>query len=295
MLSEKRVGRKIYKRIFPYLCLTPLFLFLLLFLAYPIIFQIVLSVFRVPLNLQFQYVGLKNFLNLIRDPDFINSLRNATIFVGGSVAGQTGLGFLTAVLLRNVKVGRNFFRAIFLIPWLLSDVSIGSMYILMFNDYYGTINEILASLKLNKINFFTSTEFAIWVVTIANIWKSFCIVMLINSAALNSIPEELYEVARIDGASPLQSFRHITLSLMKPFIALSLIITTMATFNYFGLIYVMTYGGPLDSTTVPAFYMYRWALEWGDFGYAASVGVIILVVNLTLTTLYIKLLLRGEI
>jgi multiple sugar transport system permease protein len=277
------------KAIYPYFYVIPLFLFLLLFLAYPITFQIFLSFFKVPINLNFQYVGLKNFLNLVVDPLFITSLWNSIIFVGGSVAGQCGLGLLTAVLLRKIKVGRNIFRAIFLI---LSDVSIGYMFIMLFNDQYGTINEILATLGLSKIKFLTSTELAIWVVTLANIWKSFCIVMLMLSAALSSISEELYETAQIDGASPLQSFRYITLPLIKPFIALSLIITTMATFNYFGLIYVMTGGGPFDSTTVPAFYMYRWAIKWGDFGYAGAIGVIILIINLTLTTLYVRLLLR---
>ena len=135
-------------------------------------------------------------------------------------------------------------------------------------------------------------DHAIWVVTLANIWKSACIVMALCSAGLASIPNELYEVAQVDGASSVQSFRHITLPLMRPFLVLCLIITTMATFNYFGLIYVMTYGGPLDSTTVPAFYMYRWALEWGDFGYASTIGVFILILNLLLTFTYIKFLLR---
>jgi len=282
------------KVIYPYLYILPLFFLIFIFLAYPIIFQIVLSFFKVPLNLHFQYVGFKNFINLIKDVDFINSLKNSIIFVGGSVVGQCGVGFFASILLRRVKVGRHIFQAIYLIPWLLSDVSIGSMFILMFNDQYGTINEILSTFGLDKIKFLNSTETAIWIVTLANIWKSACVIMAINSAGLASIPEELYEVAQIDGSSPIQSFRYITLPLMRPFIALSLIITTIATFNYFALIYIMTYGGPLDSTTVPSFYMYRWALEWGDLGYAASIGVFILAINLVLTSIYIRFLLKAR-
>jgi len=252
---------------------------------------IALSFFDVSLNLRYTFVGLSNFERLFRDRKFINTFKPAAIFVGGSVAGQNGFGFLLSLLLNRKVKGKEFLRALFLIPWLISDLILGYMFLILF-DFHGAINDLLKYFGFQPVNWLMSTDLAIWIVTLANVWKSSCIVMAMHSSGLQSIPEELYDAAYVDGASLWQRFRFVTLPLMKPFIALSLIITTVATFNYFGVIYVITYGGPLDSTTVPTFYMYRWAFEWGQLGYASAIGVSVMIINVILTAVYIKILLR---
>jgi len=283
--------RRILGKIQPYFYVTPVYVFIAMFMAYPIIFLLVLSFFNVPLNLKYTFVGLQNFEGLFHDPHFFNTFIPAIIFVGGSVGGQNGFGFLLALLLNRKLKGTDILRAVFIMPWLISDLILGYMFLILF-DTHGTINEILASFHLSPVEWLLNMDLAIWIVTLANIWKSSCIVMAMHSSGLKSIPEELYEAAHVDGASLWQRFQFVTLPLMKPFIALSLIITTVATFNYFGVIYIITYGGPLDSTTVPSFYMYRWALEWGRLGYASAIGVFILIINIIFTAAYVKLLLR---
>jgi len=284
-------ARRILRNFQTYLYVTPVYAFIALFVAYPILFLLIFSFFDVPLNLKYTFVGLSNFERLFRDPEFFETFVPAIIFVGGSVAGQNGFGFLLALLLNRKVKGTGFLRAVFIMPWLISDLILGYMFLILF-DAHGTVNEIFKALGSQRIEWLMSTELAIWIVTLANIWKSSCIVMAMHSSGLQSISEELYEAAHVDGASLWGRFHFITLPLMKPFIALSLIITTVATFNYFGLIYVVTYGGPLDSTTVPAFYMYRWALEWGRLGYASAIGVFLIFINIILTAVYVKLLLR---
>jgi ABC-type sugar transport system permease subunit len=249
----------------------------------------VMPFFKVSFNLKFRFIGLQNFITLLNDGDFYNTFTPAAIFVGGSVAGQTGFGFLLAVLLNKKLKGFEAFRMLFLITWLLSDLIIGYMFILLFG-YHGTLNKILSSLGIGGVEWLTSPDLAIWIVTLANIWKSASFVMLLHSAGLKSIPTELYEAGRVDGATSWHTFRFITIPLMMPFIALTLIITTMATVNYIGLIYVMTAGGPLNSTTVPAFYMFLWAVRWGRLGYGSTIGLFIVLINLILTGIYLKFL-----
>jgi ABC-type sugar transport system permease subunit len=239
-----------------------------------------------------KFVGLNNYIQLLSDSTFIYSLKNSIYFVGGSVAGQCGFGFLLALLLKRKVRGTNFYRTIFMIPWLLSDVIIGVMFILLFTSY-GTINSILLQFGFTPINWLTTAELAMLVVTLANIWKSTSFYMFLNSAGLATIQEELYESAQVDGASLFQRFRFITVPIVKPFVALSILYSTITTYNYFGTIYVITYGGPLNATTVPAFYMYRVALEWGEIGYASAIGMFILVINLIFLSILMKLKLLG--
>jgi len=289
--TNRRIGRRIFGKIQTYLYVTPVYAFIALFVAYPVVFLLVFSLFDVPLNLKYTFVGLMNFERLSRDPKFFKTFIPAIVFVGGSVAGQNGFGFFLALLLNRKVKGVDFLRAVFIMPWLISDLILGYMFLILF-DAHGTINEILKTFGLQRVEWLMNTDLTIWIVTLANIWKSSCIVMAMHSSGLQSISEELYEAAHVDGASLWRRFQFITLPLMRPFIALSLIITTVATFNYFGVIYIITYGGPLDSTTVPAFYMYRWALEWGQLGYASTIGVFILIINIIFTAAYVKILLR---
>lgn len=274
-------------KILPIFFILPSFALVFFAYAYPIIWQAYFSFFKLDINLEATYVGLRNFQRLFSDPDFINSLRNALYFVGGSVAGQIGIGFTLALILRRPLKGKEFFRSFFLITWLLSDVFIGIAFILVFTTY-GSLNEIIKYIGLRPIEWLNNPSLAMLVVTLANIWKSACFYMLMTSAGLASIPNELYEVAEVDGAGLFQRFFNITLPLIRPILLLAITFSIVTTLNYFGVIYVITYGGPLGATTVPSFYMYRAALEWGELGYASAIGILILLVNLLLTGFYVR-------
>lgn len=281
------------KKITPYFFIFPVLFFQFLFLVFPIIWLFSLSFFDVPINLKYTFIGLKNFERAAYDINFINSLKNSIFFVGGSVAGQVGFGFLIALLLnQKVAIAKDFFRSFFLLPWLLSDVIIGTAFILLFSDY-GTINSMLRLLGFGPPTWLTNFSLAMLVVTLANVWKSTSFYMCLLSTGLVSISPDIYEVAQVDGASILQRFRFLTIPLMKPFLALCLLYSTITTYNYYGVIYVITYGGPLGATTVPAFLIYRIGLEWGELGYASTIGVFVLMINLFFLSLMMKMGLIG--
>ncbi|MGB9724891.1 MAG: carbohydrate ABC transporter permease [Nitrososphaeria archaeon] len=282
-----------YKKENIYLFFLPVLFFQFYFLVFPLVWLFSLSFFEVPINLKYTFVGLNNFVRALWDITFLNSLKNSIFFVGGSVIGQVGFGFLIAVLLnQKVVIGREFYRSLFLLPWLLSDVVIGTAFILLFSDY-GTVNSILKGFGIMPPTWLTSFSLAMFVVTLANIWKSTSFYICLLSAGLINIPPDMYEAAQVDGASLLQRFRFITMPLMKPFLALSLLYSTITTYNYYGVIYVITYGGPLGATTVPAFLIYRIGLEWGELGYASAIGVFVLMINLFFLIIMIKMKLIG--
>jgi ABC-type sugar transport system permease subunit len=140
-----------------------------------------------------------------------------------------------------------------------------------------------------RIDWLLSRELAIIIVTLANVWKATSLYMTIDLSGIASISSDVLESAELDGANWIQKVGHIIVPLIKPFILLTLLISAVGTLNYYGLIYVMTYGGPYGSTTVPAFYMYRTALEYKMIGYASAVGVFIFVINMIIITILKKL------
>lgn len=287
------LSKSIFRKAEPYLFLTPAFVILLLFLIFPLFWNIYISLHDVSLvNLLkgWTYVGWENFLDLVEDSNFQTSLKVTLEFVAGSVALQFGIGLLISALLNQKVRGGGVLLAIFIIPWTISAVIAAFSFKFVFDESFGILDYIFEKIGLPPVNWFSDPNMVIWSVVIANIWYGTPFTILFLTAGTLSINPTIYEAAVIDGASKFKSFLHITLPLLKPFIVINLILITMWSVNFFDLQLVMTGGGPMFASTTASLYMYRQAFEFGLLSKGASVGLILVVINLVVAFIYVKLL-----
>jgi multiple sugar transport system permease protein len=245
----------------------------------------------VSFNLHPTFVGLENYAQLIGDPYFWNALSTSAIFVSGSVAGQFLFGLVMALLLNKGTRGNDLFRTVFMITMVLSDAVVGFAWYILYSQR-GVLNVILQGLNFPPVMWLADPSISILSLTLANAWFGGAFAMIILETGLKSISGDVYESAAIDGASQQQRFRWITLPLIKPFIATCLTTITIFTFNYFGLILIMTGGGPIHSTEVVPLYMWNLAFSFDQYGYGAAVGVFATIVNVIAILAYRGLLRR---
>lgn len=287
------LSKRIFRKAEPYLFLTPAFVILLLFLIFPLFWNVYISLHDVSLvNLLkgWTYVGWENFLDLFEDSNFQTSLKVTLEFVAGSVALQFGIGLLISTLLNQKVRGGGVLLAIFIIPWTISAVIAAFSFKFMFDESFGILDYLFEKIGLPPVNWLSDPNMVIWSVVIANIWYGTPFTILFLTAGTLSINPTIYEAAVIDGASKFKSFLHITLPLLKPFIVINLILITMWSVNFFDLQLVMTGGGPMFASTTASLYMYRQAFEFGLLSKGASVGLILVVINLVVAFIYVKLL-----
>ncbi len=292
MLSKKT------QKLEPYFLLVPALSILIAFLLFPLLWNVYLSVHDVSLSTILQnwnYVGIKNFIDLLSDPNFHTSLKVSLAFVGGSVALQFFLGLVLAVLLNQQVKGANTLRALFIIPWTVSAVITGFSFKFIFNVSFGILNYGLEQMGINPISWLSDPSMVVWTIVIANMWHGTPFTMLFLTAGLFSINPIVYEAALVDGATKTKSFFHITLPLLKPFILINLILITMWSVNFFDLILVMTNGAPLFASTTASLYMYRQAFEFGLLSKGSAVGLFLIAVNLILAYSYVRLFRTREI
>jgi multiple sugar transport system permease protein len=279
----------------PYLFLAPSFAILLVFLIFPLSWNIYIALHDVSLTTllkEWEYVGLENFVTLFDDPNFYTSLKVTLMFVGGSVALQFGVGILMALVLNQQIRGSGVYRAILIIPWTISAVIAAFSFKFILDDNFGILNYILNQLGMESVGWLSDPNIVIWSLVIANTWYGTPFTLLFLTAGLLSINPSLYEAARIDGASKMRSLFHITLPLLKPFMIINLILITMWSVNLFDIQLIMTGGGPLFSSTTASLYMYRQAFEFGLLSKGAAAGIILILINLTVAIIYVKFLRR---
>jgi multiple sugar transport system permease protein len=279
----------------PYLFLTPAFAILLIFLIFPLFWNIYISfhdVSFITILKNWEYSGWINFVDLLNDPNFYTSLRTTVLFVAGSVALQFTIGMLMAVLLSQKVRAAGVLRAIFIIPWTISAVIAAFSFKFIFDYNFGILNYIFQQIGLQPVGWLSDPNIVIWSLVIANVWYGTPFTMLFITAGLLSINPSIYEAAVIDGATKFRSFLRITLPLLKPFIVINLILITMWSVNFFDLQLVMTGGGPLFASTTASLYMYRQAFEFGLLSKGAAAGLILIIINISVAFVYLKLLKR---
>lgn len=289
------LSRSIFGKAEPYLFLTPAFVILLVFLIFPLFWNVYISlhdVSLVTLIKGWRYIGWQNFLNLIEDPNFQTSLKVTLLFVAGSVALQFGVGLLISTLLNQKVRAAGVLRALFIIPWTISAVIAAFSFKFIFDENFGILNYLFDKIGLQPINWLSDPNIVVWSMVIANMWYGTPFTILFLTAGSFSINPTIYEAAIIDGASKMKTFLHITLPILKPFIVINLVLITMWSVNFFDLQLVMTGGGPLFASTTASLYMYRQAFEFGLLSKGAAAGLILVVINLVVAFSYIKLLRR---
>ncbi|MGE5581609.1 MAG: carbohydrate ABC transporter permease [Bacillota bacterium] len=286
---------------FYYSFLAPCLIFLLVVAIFPLIFAVVLSLQQYDLtNLASnRFVGLNNYLSMLTDKNFWSSLGRSIYFTVLSVGISFILGFILALILnRKDIIGNNFFRSIYLIPMILAPMVIGATFRYMLNTDFGIINFLLSKVGLPKISFLGNSAWALNSIIIVDIWQWTPFMVLVLLAGLESLPNEPYEAAQIDGANFWQELKYITLPFLNPVITIAILIRTMDAFRDFDKIFMMTSGGPGSSSETLSYYVWKIGFQWFQMGQGSAWGIFMLYFVIFISWLYLKTLgkqiLKGE-
>lgn len=277
----------------PYLLLLPTFAMVVLVILVPLVITMKYSVQFFQLtkpHMGTPFVGLDNFVAVLSKPQFQQSFVFTLIYVLGSMLGMLVLSLITAQVANAAFRGRNLFRATVLLPWAISYVVAGQSWKFMMQGDYGILNYVLKQLGLIRDNilWLVDKNYAVFSVIAANTWKTYPLLALIIIGGLQTLSKDLYESASIDGAGAIKKYIHITLPLLKPFILLGLIFTTLHTINTIDLIYVMTNGGPGEATETLTLFNYRLFFQFLNFGEGAALALFSVTITIVLISFYIR-------
>lgn len=285
---QRRHGRESLLRV---ICIVPPLALLGALVLYPLLTAVYLSFTKSSfIHPDPELVGLLNYRNILGSPTFLTVLANSLIWTVSVVAAQFVLGMSSAILLSQKFRGRLALRTLVILPWIMPGIIAGVLWKLLYDPYLGPINAVGNGLGLVHGNpaWLGQSSTALAAVVIASIWKGFPLSTIMYMAAYQGVPHELREAATIDGAGGWQVFRHVTLPAMAPTIRTTVLLTTVWTFNYFDLIYVMTAGGPGDSTEIFPTFIYREAFQNVRYGVAGAYGVISVLLLSVFTVVYLR-------
>jgi trehalose/maltose transport system permease protein len=235
-----------------------------------------------------RFVGLRQYLFMLSDPRFWNAVRHTAYFVGLAVPVELVLGLGVALLLDQPFRGRGLARALVMVPWAVPSVVAARFWGWILNGDFGVLNYLLGT----RVNWLGNPFWALNAAVLADVWKSTPFVVLLLLAGLQIIPEDLYRAARIDGANRWQAFRYVTLPLLMPVILIVLLFRTMDAARVFDLIYVLTGGGPANTSETLVVYAYKLLYRTLQFGYGSAVAVATFLFILGLSLVYLYLLRR---
>ncbi len=279
------------RKIYAYF-IAPSVILVLFFSIYPSFYSIFISFTNKSLILPEQsVVGLSNYLEMFRSPEFWNSLKVTLIYVTGSVFFQLMLGIFLALLTEKNRPGRKVVRTVILISWVIPEVIVSLIFKWMFiGDKYGLVNAFLLNIGLinHSIQWLSQGGLTLMVAIGMNIWRGVAFSMILQMAALHSVPLNLYESAAIDGAGYFQKLFYITIPYIMATILINLIIITISTFNVMSQVYVFSGGGPVRATELVSIYMYKSAFRMFRFGYASAISIVMFLINILFTFIYIN-------
>jgi ABC-type sugar transport system permease subunit len=279
-----------------FLFLFPLIFGVLVFQYFPLIaaaFNSMRSINTMTPN-DAKFIGLENYVRLLQDTSFIRSIVNSIIYAAGKLFLQIPLAILFALIINRPIRGRIFLRMSLFAPLIASEVVICLLWNIIFFPDYGLVNSILAKIGLPTQGFIVSTSQALPTVLMASIWKDIGFTTLLILSGLQTIPEEYYEAARIDGAGGWSTFRFITIPLLMKTILIAAFMSTLAGFRIFTPIYMMTQGGPNNATISSIYYTYQQAFKFLDMGSASAMSVIFILI-LGIITLIESRVLRSDV
>ena len=281
-----------------YLFIAPTLIFLALVIAVPLVSTVKLSFEELEFRTRAtNFVGLANYAALLGDRLFWRSLENSFLFAIGSTIGHLVVGTCFALLLQGGWARaalRNFVRGLLILPWLFSLAAAALIWGLLYQAT-GPINHLLVASGLFRtpVDFLGNPDLALWSLVLINVWKAYPFYMVMILGGLQTIPGDLYEAARIDGAGAWQRFRYVTLPLLRPIIVATTALDMITTFTTFDLVKIMTNGGPMRSTQTLTFYIWQAGLRDVNFGYGAAMSVAMLLILGVATLLYLRVVSRG--
>lgn len=278
-----RDRRRILDALTGYAFLAPSLVLLGVFLFVPLVGAFVISLQQTNGFGDGVFVGLDNYGRLLTDPAFWRATLNTALFTLVVVPVSMALGLGIAVLLNSVLPGRGVFRTVVVLPMVISGVATALIGVLIFDQNNGIVNKLLGSVGLGSVPWQSSAPAAFASVVLVTLWWRIGFNMIIYLAGLQGIAPELYEAARIDGAGSWQRFRHITWPMVGPSTFFLLIMNVIYSFQVFDIVFVLTRGGPGNATSVLVTYAYDTGFVTRDQGYAAAIGMFLLVVTLLFT------------
>ena len=289
--------RKNGDRLASWAFLTPTLVFLGITALLPLLYSLYLSFFRMKLNLPNQtpqFVGFENYARMLTDQLLHTSTWNTILFAVISVALETVLGLMVAMVICSDRRWARIVTSIFMIPMIMAPVAIGTLWRMMLDSSTGVINYLLSFLGIPSINWLSNPTSAMIGVMLVNVWQLTPWVTVICAAGLKALPSDCLQAGLMDGATSGQIFRHIVIPLIKPILVVVLMIRFIDAFKVFDTVYVMTNGGPGSATEMLPNYIYKQGLKFFDAGYAAALAIVFVLTMTLCTTLFLRWRKREE-
>ena len=294
---NKKKGEEIVKKekfnFAPYILILPACLLMGLIMIYPLgkVFYLSFQHYNPTKPFTNGFAGLDNFITIFTKKEFYNALGVSAKFVACEVVLQLIFGMIVALILNQKFKGRGFFRALTFIPWALSGVLTAVLWSIMFNQHFGVLNDLLAKLGIIKepIAWLANTKFVLGSVIVAELWRGIPFFAISLLAAMQGLPDDIYEAARVDGSTKFQTFRFITLPMLKNTIVLTTLLRTIWEFNSVDLIYSLTGGGPVGKTTTLSMLIANQAIKTSNYGYGSALSVVSFAILAVIAVIYMKL------
>ncbi|MEB4614569.1 carbohydrate ABC transporter permease [Leucobacter sp. M11] len=273
----------------PYLFIAPALIYLAIFLLVPLARGIQLSFTDTKLVNPGggSFVGVDNYTQMLTSEQFWNSFLATVLYTVGTVVFAVLIGTALAVLINRPFRGRTVVRAILTFPYAMPTVAVALIFVWIYNQSSGALNRGIGVLGLGEVGWLTDPAYGMFSVVLATVWKVFPFVMLVVLASLQSVPEELFEATRIDGADGLSTFRAIVLPHIMPTVRIVALLMTIWSIRRFEIIYLLTGGGPVESTNTLVINIYRQAFSSQNLGLAATIGVLGLILSLSVTVFFL--------
>jgi len=272
----------------------PAVFFVLMFVYFPIGMNFYNSLFKMNSYSDVKtFVGLKHYVNIFQDPIFYTAIKNNVLYAVFSLIFQVGFGMILAILLEGRYVGKkigSFFRNVLFVPSIISIPAVALLWYFIYNPQMGLLNGLLENIGLGamKTAWLANPNTAIYSVIMMSQWQYTGYIMILLVVSIQKIPRELYESAEIDGASEFQKAIHITIPSIKSMLVVTSIITIIGAFKLFSEVYIMTGGGPYNTTQVLGTYMYRAAFKFDEMGYGSAVAVVIFIITFAISILQLR-------
>lgn len=260
-------------KVIPYILVSPYIFHFLLFVAYPVIFSIILTFNKWNIISPMEFIGFTNFSILFQDKFFFKSILNTLWFLVIHIPTQIIIALFLAEVLNQQLRARAFFRAAFFLPVIVSGVVVTMLWQQMYGFDTGLLNRILVSLGFGKVGWLLDPNVAMVSIAIMATWKNVGLYVILFLVGLQTVPPQYYEAADLEGATHWQKFRYITLPMINPTIFMIVILSTIGGFSLFIEPYIMTGGGPLNSTLSAVLYIYKQAFFNYHMGYSATLGL----------------------
>ncbi len=279
VLTKADRKRKVRNSFIAYAMLLPAFIFLVMFTLYPIGNSIWSSFFKDNLSvITPQFIGLKNYTGLAKDAVFIQSFKNNLLIAAVNVPVSIALSVAMAVFTDKIRFGKGCARTAFFYPTILPMVAVANIWLFIYTPSYGLLGQLGSNLRV-----LTDPKTAIWGIIVMLIWKQAGYLMIFYISGLQGISEELYEAAKLDGASPLQVFRSITWPMLRPTTIYVSIISLTNAYKMVDHLYIMTKGGPNNTTNMLLYYIFQTGFDFWDAGRASAMTVVLVVMLLIIT------------